>query len=74
MLLYDGDGIFTFGLHDISYLKREVGRIEVGFAPSSGLNNGIFVRVERTNPLDPIRNIRLYMPGFEQAPIPSAFP
>jgi len=70
VLLYDGDGIFTFGLHDISYLKREVGRIEVGFAPSSGLNNGIFVRVERTNPLDPIRNIRLYMPGFEQAPMP----
>jgi hypothetical protein len=63
--LYDGDGIITFGM-DILSIKRDVpGRIEVNFKPSTGLNNGIFLMIERTNPQDPIRNIRVIMPGYE---------
>ena len=62
--LYDGDGIITFSM-DIFNVRRSVGRIEVTVRPSIGLNNGVFLMIERTNPLDPIRNIRFVMPGFE---------
>lgn len=62
--LYDGDGILTFGM-DIVAVVLGVGRIEVKVVPSTGLNNGVFLSIERTNPLNPIRNIRFIMPGFE---------
>ena len=62
--LYDGDGIINFSM-DIISIKRDVGRIEVNFKPSTGLNNGIFLTIERTNPNDPVRNIRMIMPGYE---------
>ena len=64
--LYDGDGIITFSMDiDQNTIVRDVGRIEVTITPSTGLNNGAFLMIERTNPLDPIRNIRFIMPGFE---------
>jgi hypothetical protein len=40
---------------------------EIDVKPSTGLNNGLFVTVERTNPANPIRNIRVLMPGFDAA-------
>jgi hypothetical protein len=67
--LYDGDGILTFSM-DIMNVSRDVGRIEVSVSPSTGLNNGVFLLIERTNPLNPVRNIRFFMPGFENSPIP----
>ena len=64
--LYDGDGIITFSMDiDQNTIVRDVGRIEVTVTPSTGLNNGAFLMIERTNPLDPVRNIRFVMPGFE---------
>lgn len=45
--LYDGDGILNFGMDVIAY-KRGVGRIELTVQPSTGLNNGIFLMIERT--------------------------
>jgi hypothetical protein len=69
--LYDGDGILQFSM-DVYAVKRSVGRIELTIRPSTGLNNGAFVMIERTNPLDPIRNIRFVMPGFENTHV--AFP
>jgi len=35
--------------------------------PSTGGNNGLFITVERTNPNNPVRNIRVLMPGFDAA-------
>lgn len=66
---YDGDGIISFSM-DVVNVTRSVGRIEVTVSPTSGLNNGLFLTIERTNPEDPIRNIRVFMPGFENYPIP----
>ena len=66
IVLYDGDGVISFGM-DVSFVKRDVGRIEITVAPSTGLNNGIFLTIDRTNPLDPIRNIRVITPGYEQS-------
>lgn len=69
VVLYDGDGVLTFSM-DVVAVKRAVGRIEVTVSPSSGLNNGLFLIVERTNPADPVRNIRVFMPGYEDWPVP----
>ena len=70
--LYDGDGIITFSMDTLSE-RRYVGRIEVVVRPSTGLNNGVFLKIERTNPKDPIRNIRFIMPGFEDKYIAQPF-
>ncbi len=64
VVLFDGDGVITFGM-DVITVKRSLGRIEIEVVPSTGLNNGIFLMIERTNPLNPIRNIRVIMPGYE---------
>lgn len=69
VVLYDGDGILTFSM-DVVKVNRSVGRIEVTIKPSSGLNNGLFLTIARTNPADPIRNIRVYMPGYEHSALP----
>ena len=64
IVLYDGDGVMAFRM-DVSMTKRSVGRIEIQVNPSAAMNNGILLMIERTNPLDPIRNIRVIMPGYE---------
>lgn len=43
------------------------GLAEVDVKPSTNGNNGLFCTVERTNPTNPVRNIRLLMPGFDTA-------
>jgi hypothetical protein len=66
VVLYDGDGILHFSMSDVVAYRRGVGRVEVDVKPGTGGNNGIFLTVERTNPADPVRNIRVVMPGFEE--------
>lgn len=43
------------------------GLAEIDVKPSTGMNNGLFITVERTNPINPVRNIRVLMPGFDAA-------
>ena len=66
-LLYDGDGTFdvTFDVRGI--LSREKGRWLLNVVPQTSLNNGIFIKVIRSNPLNPLKNFRLLMPGFTSA-------
>lgn len=64
-VLYDGDGTLNFGL-DAKSVKRFIGKIYIEVSPSTQMNNGIVVQIERTNPNDPIRNIRVIRPGFEK--------
>lgn len=64
-VLYDGDGVINFWLDDVKAVRRlDVGRMEVDVVPTTGFNNGVFLRVERSNPADPIRNVRVILPGF----------
>lgn len=63
LVLWDGDGSLT-ARFDGTIVRRGVGLVELDVVPQTHLNNGIFLRVTRTNPDDPIRNIRVYMPGF----------
>ena len=64
-VLYDGDGTLTFAM-DVTNTFRSVGRIYIDVIPQTQLNNGIVVKIERSNPNDPIRNIRVIRPGFEK--------
>ena len=52
-----------------SLLRRHLaaGLAQLEVKPSTDFNNGLFVTVERTNPANPVRNIRVLMPGFDAA-------
>lgn len=64
-ILYDGDGILSFGMFDLKNVVYGVGKCILQIEPSTNLNNGIFIRIDRTNPQNHIRNIRIIRPGFE---------
>ncbi|KAA0164185.1 hypothetical protein FNF31_02421 [Cafeteria roenbergensis] len=60
VVLYDGDGVVVPQMDDVQTVRRTApGRLEVDLKPTTGLNNGLFIRIERTNPLDPVRNLRV---------------
>jgi hypothetical protein len=67
IVLYDGDGILTPSMQDIVAFRRFVGRLEVDVRLSTAFNNGFALSIERTNPDDPIRNVRVITPGFESS-------
>jgi len=70
--LYDGDGEIDFQF-DASVVLFGKGRVEFKFTPTEVpgctlaycSDNGIFLRLLKTNPANPVRNIRVIMPGFE---------
>ena len=63
---WDGDGIIAPSMSDVMEVERvRPGLMRVLVKPSTNFNNGFFLTIERTNPEDPIRNIRVIMPGFE---------
>ena len=63
---YDGSGELVFDW-DANAVSTSPGRILVNVSPS---NTGILMRIAASDPSDPIRNIKLWMPGFEDAPSP----
>jgi hypothetical protein len=56
---YDGEGQLNWR-GDATVLSSSPGEILLDVRP----RRGVHLAVTRTNPADPIRNIRLYMPGF----------
>jgi len=78
-ILYDGDGIVTPAMSDVRAFRRVgPGYIEADVELSTNGNNGLEVVIERTNPDDPVRNIRVITPGFldrfEQFPFHPTLP
>jgi hypothetical protein len=65
VVLYDGDGILTFGMYDVVGVRYGIGRVEIDVKPSTNMNNGILVNIARTNPNNYVRNIRVIRPGYE---------
>jgi hypothetical protein len=63
-ILYDGDGILSFGMFDVLKVVYGVGKCILTVQPSTNMNNGILVSIVRTNPNNYIRNIRVIRPGF----------
>lgn len=77
VLLYDGDGEIDVGM-DARAVAFQSGRIDFDFAPTCRRecwfdraewvpycsDNGIALTVRRTDPANPVRNIRVVAPGF----------
>jgi len=59
--LYDGDGEIEFAM-DGKVVRSRPGLVEVDITPS---DSGVALRITRSSRTDPVRNIRLIMPGFE---------
>jgi hypothetical protein len=59
--LYDGQGEITFGAHS-KVVSSDPGRIVVNI---DGGKEGTFLAIRVTNPENPVRNIRVLMPGGE---------
>jgi hypothetical protein len=76
---WDGDGVVDCGLNVVNWL-RAPGKLECTVKLTTEFNNGLFVSIKLTNPADPVRNVRVFMPGFDQgvtlmpsgSPAPSA--
>jgi hypothetical protein len=60
--LYEGDGTITFR-NDAKITAQSPGRIVATVAQPT--KQGIRLDIIKTNPADPIRNIRVILPGFE---------
>ena len=60
--LYDGRGKVEFA-HGTMVVDERQGRIQVEVKPEQNL---LSLKVTKTDPADPIRNIRFILPGFEQ--------
>lgn len=60
VVLWDGDGDLQVG-HDAVLVRRSGNRIEADVSP----RDGIMLRIVRTNPSNPVRNVRVVMPGHE---------
>jgi hypothetical protein len=61
-VLYEGDGVLSISKWDATTIHQEPGKILLDVNPT---NLGILVSIRETNPSNPIRNIRIIMPGFE---------
>ena len=64
---WEGDGQVVLGF-DAREVRRNKNRIVADVTPS---DLGVYVRIDRSNPNNPVRNIKVWLPGFEDAP--SAF-
>ena len=63
---YDGDGEVVLGF-DAETIQSRPGRVVANVNPSK---RGIYLRIDRSNPNNPVRNAQLWMPGFEDASSP----
>jgi hypothetical protein len=61
VILYEGEGTITFGLNSATIISSAPGRMVITITPG----NGLYLQVRAVNPDNPIRNIRVIMPGFE---------
>lgn len=66
---WDGEGVVDVSMTDVESVIRDgPGRTRVKLKPGTTLNNGLFLRIERSSPVDPVRNIRVIMP-FPGSPV-----
>jgi len=63
---FDGDGDVTFDF-SATVISQQANRVEFNVTPS---NTGILMRITRSNPSDRVRNIKVWLPGFENAASP----
>jgi hypothetical protein len=65
-IFYDGEGTLRFGGDGVRVLAGNPGEIKLDVKPQSGRGSGIVLEEVATNPVNPLRNIRVILPGFER--------
>ena len=65
-VLWDGTGIVEFGMEVHRVLYEDLGRAIVEVDLTTQFNNGLMLKISSTSPTDPIRNVRVISPGYEQ--------
>jgi hypothetical protein len=74
ILMYDGEGRVETGMDArVIEATRSHGWMEVQYNPSRVLDNGFYIRIESTNVLNPVRNIRIFPPNFPYEAYAKAF-
>ncbi len=66
-VVYDGEGTLAFGF-DATVIDsefREKNRLKIRTKLTQVRDNGVFMKINRTNPFNPVRNIRLIKDGYE---------
>ncbi len=63
---WEGDGGVVLGW-DAREVSRRNGRVTADVNPT---NLGIYLRIDSSNPNDPVRNVKVWLPGFEDAQSP----
>ena len=61
---YDGDGVIEFGF-DAKIVENDKNKMLIMVNLSKVLDNGVFMKIKKTNPKNPIRNLRVVMHTFE---------
>lgn len=56
---YDGEGVVEFGFDSTVIDNREKSRKILNVTLTNVLDNGVFMKIKKTNPLNPIRNMRI---------------
>src|SRR5262249_32321053 len=65
---YEGKGKVEMRRYDVRKVRKEdPGRIEAEVVPGDG---GIELSITESDPRDPVRNVHVWMPGFEKARSP----
>lgn len=62
VLLYEGQGEWAIGANSATIVSQAPGRMVLDVPPKGG---GIWLQIRKTDPANPIRNVRLILPGFE---------
>ncbi|MEP7058145.1 MAG: hypothetical protein ABI809_10290 [Caldimonas sp.] len=61
VVLWDGDGSLSFPFSTVTIASTSANRIELDI----GANSELWVAIDRTNPANPVRNVRFLWPGTE---------
>ena len=71
---WEGDAVLDAWMDDVRSVRRlGPGLLEVDLVPTTGLNNGLFLRVERSSPCAPLRNLTV-LPAATPPAFAAAFP
>ena len=70
VLAWDGTGELELKHPGVADNRSDSGRIEVELTEGEQSPAGFYVIIHQTDPADPVRNLRLWMPGFENADSP----
>ena len=66
---YRGEGDIEFGM-DATVISSEPGKIQVNVTPT---DSGIFFKINESDPSNPIREVRVVLPGFEETYLSDPF-